>query len=168
MAFCRNCGSPVDGQFCARCGTPVAAPAPGSSTPPAGQAYPPSAGPAVPPAAAATGLTDNVASLLCYILGLITGILFLVLAPYNQNKTIRFHAFQSIFFNIATIVLMIIMSILGTIFFSISFLMLSLWGMVHLLVWLGILVVWVLLMVKAYQGQKWLLPVIGPLAEKQA
>ena len=43
------------------------------------------------------GMTDNVASALCYALGFITGILFLVLAPYNQNRMVRFHAFQSIF-----------------------------------------------------------------------
>jgi hypothetical protein len=58
--------------------------APGGSLPPSG------------PPAAAGGMTDNVASALCYVLGLITGILFLVLSPYNQNKTVRFHAFQSI------------------------------------------------------------------------
>ena len=34
----------------------------------------------------ATGMTDNVAGALCYALGLVTGILFLVLTPYNQNK----------------------------------------------------------------------------------
>ena len=45
-------------------------------------------------------MTDNMAGALCYLFGFITGILFLVLAPYNQNRDIRFHAFQSIFLNI--------------------------------------------------------------------
>ena len=88
MAFCASCGAPVEGKFCAKCGTPmgVAVPPPGATSGPA-----------------ATGMTDNAASALCYVLGLITGILFLVLAPYNQNKTIRFHAFQSIFMSVACI-----------------------------------------------------------------
>ena len=46
-------------------------------------------------------MTDNVASALCYLLGLITGIIFLVLTPYNRNPVVRFHAFQSIFLNVA-------------------------------------------------------------------
>ncbi len=58
-------------------------------------------------------MTDNMAAALCYALGFITGILFLVLAPYNQNREIRFHAFQSIFLNIAWFVaLWIIVSII--------------------------------------------------------
>ena len=51
-------------------------------------------------AQAAPGLEENLACALCYALGLLTGIVFLVLAPYNQNKLIRFHAFQSIFFHV--------------------------------------------------------------------
>ena len=63
----------------------------------------PASGPAVQ---AAGAMADNVASALCYVLGLITGIIFLVLAPYNRNPAIRFHAFQSIFLNVACIVAM--------------------------------------------------------------
>lgn len=168
MPFCKNCGSPVEGQFCPKCGTPMAAgPAGGSAPPPTYQQ--PGAAPPPQPVAAAGGMTDNVASLLCYILGLITGILFLVLAPYNQNKTIRFHAFQSIFFNVGMIVLMIVLSIVSMILSAIvpllgGILML----LVSLVVWLGSFIVWIMLMVKAYQNQKWVLPIIGPLAEKQA
>ncbi len=173
MPFCKNCGSQVDGQFCAKCGTPVAPPAAGSYTapPPAGQGYVQPAAPdyAQPPAATAGGLTDNVAGLLCYVVGFITGILFLALAPYNQNKFIRFHAFQSIFYSAALIGLWIVLSILGAIFHAIvGFGFGLLWSLVMLLVWLGSLGVWILLMVKAYQGQKYMLPVIGPLADKQA
>src|SRR5215471_8564697 len=80
MGFCATCGAPVEGRFCAKCGSPVTA------APPAG------------------GMADNVASTLCYGLGLITGIIFLVLAPYNRNPAIRFHAFQSIFLHVACIV----------------------------------------------------------------
>ena len=114
-------------------------------------------------------MADNVASLLCYIMGLITGILFLVLAPYNQNKTIRFHAFQSIFFNIAMIAVFIGLTIVGMILAAIvPFLGAVVMGLIQLVLWLGSMVVWIMLMVKAYHGQKWVLPLIGPLAEKQA
>ncbi len=170
MPFCKNCGSQVDGQFCAKCGTPIGPPAAESYTAPApaGQAYAQPTAQTAPPAAAA-GLTDNVAGLLCYIVGLITGILFLVLAPYNQNKFIRFHAFQSIFYNVAIIGLWIVLSIFGAIIRAmVGFGFGLVWSLIMLLVWLACVGVWILLMVKAYQGQKYMLPVIGPLADKQA
>ena len=78
MPFCATCGAAVEGQFCAKCGSRVGA-APSAASGPAMQA--------------SGTMTDNVASALCYVLGLITGILFLVLPPYNRNRSIRFHAF---------------------------------------------------------------------------
>jgi uncharacterized membrane protein len=166
MPFCKNCGSPVDGQFCGKCGTPLSAPAAGAyppppAQPPAGASYgaPPQAAPA------AGGLTDNVAGLLCYIAGFITGIVFLAIAPYNQNKFIRFHAFQSIFFSVAWFAFWVVQGILGMILPGMLFFIITL---LSLLIWLGGMVIWILLMVKAYQGQKWHLPIIGPIAEKQA
>lgn len=172
MPFCKNCGSPVEGQFCAKCGTPLAAPAQAPYTPPAPpeQSYGQPGGQAPQPApAAATGMTENVAGLLCYILGFITGILFLALAPYNQSKFVRFHAFQSIFYNIALFAIWVAYAIIGTILTAIMpFGLGLLWGLVSLVVWLGTMAVWVILMVKAYQNQKWSLPIIGALAEKQA
>src|SRR5579863_5438287 len=111
MAFCSNCGAEVQGKFCAKCGTPVsAAAAPPSSGPPpeppgasTAAPPPPASAPLPPPAAPpqAAGLDENMACALCYLLGLLTGILFLVLEPYNKNRLIRFHAFQAIFFNVA-------------------------------------------------------------------
>lgn len=121
-------------------------------------AAPSAAGP-VP--AAAAGLTDNVASALCYVMGLITGILFLVLAPYNQNRKIRFHAFQSIFLHVAAIVIWIAFLFLS----AVSGGMLI---FVSPLIWLGFFVLWIVMIIKAYQDQKLVLPIIGPLAEKQA
>ncbi len=173
MAFCKNCGSQVEGQFCAKCGTPVAAAAPppsgGYAPPPQGQAYAQPAGPGAQAAPAAGGMTDNVAGLLCYVLGLITGILFLVIAPYNQNKFVRFHAFQSIFYNVALILVWIIFSIIGVILGTIlPFGVGILWSLIAMIVWLGSIGIWILLLVKAYQGQKFMLPIIGPLADKQA
>jgi uncharacterized membrane protein len=162
MAFCPNCGASVEGKFCAKCGSAVGAsgPTPGAqpyTTPPPGaQSY---------SQPQASGLSDNVASALCYVLGLITGILFLVLAPYNQNKTIRFHAFQSIFFHVAWIVFWIVLTIVTMVMPWSLHILITLFS---LLLSLGGLLVWILLIVKAYNNDRFKLPVIGDLAEKQA
>jgi uncharacterized membrane protein len=150
MAFCPNCGSQVDGRFCAKCGAAVGVTGDAETA-------------AAPPQAAATpaGLADNVVSALCYVLGLITGILFLVLAPYNQNRTIRFHAFQSIFLHVALIVFWIGMVFVSAITGGMLFFITPLIG-------LAFFVLWIVLIIKAYQNQKLVLPIIGPLAEKQA
>ena len=159
MTFCPTCGAPVEGRFCAKCGSPAGtAPAAGG----------PAAAPQMAPAAAAGGLSDNAASALCYVLGFITGILFLVIAPFNQNKAVRFHAFQSIFLNVAWIAVWVAMTIVGTVLASISFMLATLFGLVSLLLSLGFLVLWIYMIVKAYQGGRVVLPVVGPLAEKQA
>jgi uncharacterized membrane protein len=151
MAFCPNCGSNVEGRFCAKCGTAVEGQGPGAA-PPMGSST-------------STGLTDNVASALCYLVGFITGILFLVLEPYNRNRQIRFHAFQSIFFNAAAIALSITLTIVTMI---LPWFMGAMISLLSLVLWLGIIGVWIYVMVKAYNNQKVVLPIIGPLAEKQA
>jgi uncharacterized membrane protein len=159
MAFCLNCGNQVDGRFCAKCGTAVAEAASAGAGVPGAVATPPP----VPTVTGATpaGLTDNVASALCYAVGLITGILFLVLAPYNQNRKIRFHAFQSIFLHAAVIVVWIGMLFVSAISGGLLLFVMP-------LIWLGFFVLWLVLIIKAYQDQKLVLPIIGPLAEKQA
>ncbi len=155
MAFCPNCGSQVEGKFCAkvrlgrRCGRRRRR----LFAPP----------PATPVQSA--GMEENVASALCYSLTVLTGILFLVLDPYNKNKTIRFHAFQAIFFWAACVAILILVSILSV---AMSVLGVFLFGMLHLLIYLVFFVIWVFLIYKAYNREKFLLPIIGPLAEKQA
>jgi len=112
-------------------------------------------------------MAENVASTLCYVLGLVTGIIFLVLAPYNQNKNVRFHAFQSIFLHVAVIAGYIVFSIVLGIFFSVlhiwffRFALLSLYN-------LGCFVLWIYMLISTYQGKKVVLPVIGPIAQQQA
>src|SRR5260370_1287162 len=122
MAFCSNCGAEVQGRFCAKCGTPAPAAAASSAPPPesTGAYSAPLPPPAAPPQAA--GLDENMACALCYLLGLLTGILFLVLEPYNKNRLIRFHAFQSIFLNVAWIAVYIALSIVSFVLFPIPFL----------------------------------------------
>ena len=138
MPFCANCGTAVEGQFCAKCGSAVAGPA---------------------AAAASNAMADNVAAALCYVLGLITGIIFLLIAPYNQNKTIRFHAFQSIFLHVACIAVIIVGNIvLG---------MMHLW-MFEPLLGLAFFILWIFMIVKAWQGDKIVLPVVGQFAQLQA
>ena len=83
-------------RFCGECGVPVEGP----STP----------GPA-PTTSSGIGLSDNGASTLAYAFGFITGIVFLVLEPYNRSKTVRFHALHSIFFNVAWIALYVFVAI---------------------------------------------------------
>jgi uncharacterized membrane protein len=108
-------------------------------------------------------MSPNLAGTLSYLLGFITGILFLVLAPYNQDKFVRFHAFQSIFLSVAWFIVNVVLSML--------IVMILPWGvstMLSMLLGLAFLGIWILMMVKAYQGERFKLPVIGDLAEKQA
>jgi uncharacterized membrane protein len=103
-----------------------------------------------------------VASALCYVLGLITGIVFLVFPPYSKNPRVRFHAFQSIFLHVGCIVLAIGLNLVLTI--------LHMWSLFFLgsVVWLGFFILWIYLIIQAYQGNNVELPVIGPLARQQA
>jgi uncharacterized membrane protein len=104
-------------------------------------------------------MADNVASALCYVLGLITGIIFLVVQPYSQNRVVRFHAFQAIFLHVAAIIAVIVgNTVLG---------MMHLW-MLEPLIGLGFFLLWVFMLLKTWQGQKIVLPVIGNFAEQQA
>jgi len=109
-----------------------------------------------------TGLSDNAASGLAYVT-FIPAIVFLVTAPYNQSAKVRFHSWQSIFLFIACVAVDIALSILFRVLFF-GFLALLLWPLVGL----AFFTVWILVMVKAFNGQRMKLPLIGDLAEKQA
>jgi len=102
-----------------------------------------------------TKLEENVASLLCYVLGWISGIVFLILEP--ENKTIRFHAWQSIIVFGAA-------NILGIIFSFIPGLRIFLPWVISVIAF----ILWIVLMVKAYRGEKYKLPISGEMAEKWA
>ena len=185
MAFCSNCGAETaGGAFCQKCGAPVAAapggqpqyPPPPPQAPGGYQQYNPPPGQApggyqqYSPPPAAAGMSDNLASALCYVVGLVTGILFLVLQPYNQNRTIRFHAFQSIFFHIGWIIfwfgLHIVLSAMGYSLLGALFGLLSL--LISLVIGLGGFLLWLFLMYRAYNNNPLVLPIIGPIAQQQA
>jgi uncharacterized membrane protein len=100
-------------------------------------------------------LPANTAAALSYVLGLVSGVAFLVLE--KEDKHVRFHALQSIAFSVVTLVGWTILSLVPII----GWLILPLWG-------LGALALWLVLILKAYQGDKFLLPYLGEWAEKQA
>lgn len=147
MAFCKHCGANMaeNAQFCPACGKPQAqSPAPAGGAP-----------------AATTGLTSNVVGALCYVLGIFTGVLFLVLEPYKNDKFVRFHAFQSI---LMTIVLVVVEIVLGFLTSMLAFIFWIFWPLFSLAVFL----LWVFLMYKAYSNEKFKLPIIGDQAERMA
>ena len=159
MPFCASCGSQVEGRFCAKCGAAVGAAAAAGAGPAPAAGMP-------QPMAASRPMADNVAGMLCYALGFITGIIFLVLEPYNKNKLIRFHAFQSIFMSVAAIALRIVLGIVFTALWSVSGLFLGL--AIFSLFSLACFILWLYMLISTYQGKTIVLPVIGPLAQQQA
>lgn len=108
---------------------------------------------------ASSGLSDDAASGLAY-LTCIPAIIFLVVAPYNTNPKIKFHAWQSIFLTCAWICLWLVDIVL-------AFVPIIGW-LIMLLLALGLFVLWLISIIQAFQGKKFVIPVIGGLAEKQA
>lgn len=113
-------------------------------------------GAAAAPAAATQGSTlqDNVASAISYFA--IIALVFLLLEPFNKNKVVRFHAFQSLILWVSSFVLQFVL------IFTVIL------APFTVVLWLGSFVTAVICAVKAYQNQKLVLPVIGPIAQKQA
>ncbi len=137
-----------------------AAPQPGGYNP-----GPYSGGPGPTPGpVAGGGLTPNAAAALAYGFGILSGIIFLVIEPYKRNPFVRFAALQSIFFNLSFAVLRIVAYVLVLIVPALLVPVTIVMGLVAL----AFLVIWVLLIVKSVQGQTFVLPVIGPLAQAQA
>jgi uncharacterized membrane protein len=91
-----------------------------------------------------------------------------VLAPYNQNRNIKFHAFQSIFLNIGWVVCWIGTTIISIVLHSIPILGAIISILLNVCVGFGFFFLWLYMMFKTYNGEKIVLPVIGPIAEKQA
>ena len=113
--------------------------------------------PAVTPSVApsgGTGLAPNIAGALCHLVGFITGIVFLMLE--KDNKFVRFHAMQSIVVSVALIVASIVLGFIPILGWAVGVL-LNLAGVV----------LWVMLMVKAFQGEEWEVPFVGKIAREQ-
>ena len=117
--------------------------------------------------ATSTGLSENAAGAIAYIT-FVPAIVFLVLPPYNASPNIRFHAWQSIFFTVAVIAIGIALAI----FFGIAAAILP-FGFYTLhwigpLIDLGWLALWLVCVLKALNGGRFTIPVIGALAAQQA
>lgn len=166
MIYCESCGGAkkTDEGFCSGCGAPGV---PGVVT----RANLETANWVASPTSstASGGIEPNLAGALCYALGAISGIVFLLLKPYNRDRFVRFHAFQSIFFNAALVVFWIVWGTGVALFEAITggFL---LWLIIPIDLTLTLLVVgsWIFVMVKAYGRTSWKLPGIGNFAERQA
>ncbi len=144
MAFCKACGQDLGtANFCPKCGasqSAAASPAPAAAAP------------------SSEGLAENVAALLCYVLGWVTGIIFLLI---DKRPFVKFHAAQSIVVFGGLTVLRIAAGFLSglTGFFV--------WGLFALIGLLGF-VLWILLMVKAYQHEMFKVPIAADIAESIA
>lgn len=160
MAVCNSCGAQVeDGvKFCPSCGQAVTGPAAGG-----GAAPNPASAPAGGGLNANAAENQNVMAALAYLL--IPAIIFLVVEPYSKNRFIRFHSFQSLFYCLASIGIQISLGILSSIlaFVGIGFLI----AMVMPIVSLALFVVWIILVIKAFQGEHYKLPLIGDWAQQQ-
>ena len=115
------------------------------------------------PSTAQSGLSENAAGGLAYIT-IIPAIIFLMIEPYNRSSYVRFHAWQCIFLALAWIVLDIVIGIFGH---FMSFLSLLAFGL-YPLVALAMLILWIMVLIKAFNGERFKLPIIGDMAEKQA
>lgn len=100
-----------------------------------------------------TGIEANVAALLSYLIGFITGIIFFVIE--KDNKFVRFHAMQSIIAFGGLFVLGLILGFMPFIGYILAYVL-----------WIVDIILWVILMVKAYQGEMFKLPIVGDIAEK--
>jgi len=147
MPHCTKCGTMVgEGvAFCPNCGAPQAAATSGGVM-------------ATPAGSGTSGMSENVAGLLCYVLGWVTGLIFYFI---DKRPFVRFHAAQSM---VVFGGLTIIRIVCGMLFLTGTGFHMGLG-----LLWLVSLVsfiLWILLMVKAYQGDKFRVPIAADLADQ--
>jgi uncharacterized membrane protein len=149
MAFCKACGQDAgDASFCPKCGaaqnSAVAAPASSAADSPT------------------AGIDENVAGLLCYIFGWITGLIFLLI---DKRPFVKFHGGQAIAFNICILPIWFALWIVWLIIAHIP--LIGLLGLVIFPVFgLAVFATWIFLMYKAYSHEKFKLPIIGDIVDK--
>ena len=110
-----------------------------------------------------SGLSDNAAGGLSYIT-IIPAIVFLIAEPYKRSSYVRFHAWQSIFLYVAWAVVHILVQVVQNLVPTVVFLTLTLWQLVDLAFFVALVIVFV----SAFNGKRFMLPIIGGLAEKQS
>jgi uncharacterized membrane protein len=163
--FCSKCGTEnlKGAKFCSKCGAELGA----TAKPSKAEAKPE----AKPETESSTGMSTNVAGLLCYVGAWVSGIVFVV---WEKKSTfVKFHAWQSIMvFGVLTLAHLIFSRMLINI--GLGNLFYPNWGLINAGIALGwiigmvMLALWIVLMVTAYQGKMWKVPLAGNWAEKQA
>lgn len=143
----------------------------GQTPPPGGQQQyrpspPPSSG-----GTQGTGLAPNIASLLCYLVGApycvpITGIIFLLIE--KDDLDVKFHAWQSVSLGVAYLIAIAVLQILATILGLIASVLGIIVGFLVPIIILAAFILWIVCMIKAYQGERWRIPVIGDFAAQRA
>ena len=113
------------------------------------------------------GLSENIAGAIAY-LTFIPAILFLRKPPYQQNRFVRFHSFQCLLLWVAGLALAAALKLLFLILVAIPVLGPLLVTLISVVTVLAAFLLWIVLIIKAFQGEMFKVPVIGDLAEKQA
>jgi uncharacterized membrane protein len=153
MAFCAKCGAEVGGaSFCPKCGAPQSAVASTGGAP-------------VSTTSGDTGLAENVAGLLCYVAGWVTGLIFYLI---DKRPFVRFHAAQSLVLFGGIVIAYILLGMIAAASIFGGWMLTLMSFLIYGVLGIGSFILWILCMVKAYQGQKFKLPVVGDLAEKMA
>ena len=111
-----------------------------------------------------TGLSDNAAGAIAYMT-FVPAIVFLLVLPYNRNRYVRFHAWQSLLLNVSTIAISFLLSFLLVIFLVFDADLLVIFKR---MVWVGWFVLWLICVVKALNGERFRIPILGALAERLA
>jgi uncharacterized membrane protein len=153
MPHCSKCGTAVasDTAFCPNCGAAQ------------------SASPGVPTSPAAAGLSENVAGLLCYLVGWITGLIFLLI---DKRPFVRFHAAQSLVtfgaLNILSIIVGMVFGMSMMFGGSFNWTTFGLGMGIRSIVDIASLIVWIVGMFKAYQHERFRIPIAADLADQIA
>jgi uncharacterized membrane protein len=150
-AVCAACGAPTydERTSCASCGDAAMSPSPAKTSIVSGSAGP-------------MGLPENVAALLAYAT-VVPAILLLSVKPYKNSTFIRFHALQSLAMAAATVALGLVFLLLASVA-GINLLLIP----ISIIAAIGIFLVRLVCMIKAYQHDPYKLPLLGGWAEKQA
>lgn len=169
MRACQSCGTALaaDTRFCQTCGSAtelrsdvsvsaIESPARIAVVSPSGET-------------GSKTMDTNLVGALTYLAGFVTGIVFLVLDPYKSNSFVRFHAFQSIFFNVAWIAFWIVWMILSAVLTPLTAGVFGLIALPLMLIFtLAGLGIWIFLMYQAYQQKLFKLPIVGKFAAEHA
>src|SRR6185503_1957457 len=119
-----------------------------------------------------TGLDENIAALLSYIFGWVSGLIFFLIE--KDSRLVRFHAMQSLLFNVLVGIVFVVLWIVLFVFFMItsqvSGALTGILTILSTLIWvvlcIAVLIAWIMCLVKAFGSQYFKLPIIGNFAEK--